>query len=89
MDNNIVKRSPLFYVGDKYKLMNQLKKLFPSEVSSFFEPFVGGGTVFLNVEAKNYYLNDVDENLINIHKLLARNSKNPNEFFRSIEKNNT
>ena len=53
--NNKIKRSPLFYVGDKYKLMKQLVNLFPKEVNNFYEPFVGGGTVFLNIEAKKYF----------------------------------
>ena len=42
--SNKIKRSPLFYVGDKFKLMNQLVNLFPKEINNFYEPFVGGGT---------------------------------------------
>jgi len=83
--NSKIKRSPLFYVGDKYKIMKQIKNLFPKEINNFYEPFVGGGTVFLNIKAKKYYLNDIDENLINIHKFLVKNSNNPSKFFRSVE----
>jgi len=83
---NKIKRSPLFYVGDKYKLMNQLIDLFPAEVDSFYEPFVGGGTVFLNVNANKYYLNDIDKNLVNIHKFLIKSSKDRRQFFRDVEK---
>lgn len=81
-----IQRSPLFYVGDKYKLIRQIKSVFPEKIDNFYEPFVGGGTVFLNVEAKNYYLNDIDKNLINIHKFLLNSSVNPDRFFRNIEK---
>ncbi len=84
--NSKIKRSPLFYVGDKYKLMKQLIGLFPAEIDSFYEPFVGGGTVFLNINANKYYLNDIDKNLVNIHKFLIRNSKNQNWFFKDVEK---
>lgn len=84
--NSKIKRSPLFYVGDKYKLMNQLINLFPQKINNFYEPFVGGGTVFLNVKANRYYLNDIDKNLINIHDFLIKNSNNPSNFFRSVEK---
>jgi len=84
--NNKIKRSPLFYVGDKYKLMKQLVNLFPKEVNNFYEPFVGGGTVFLNIEAKKYFLNDIDKHLINIHKLLIASSKNSKKFFKETEK---
>jgi len=85
MDNKI-KRSPLFYVGDKYKLIGQIKDLFPEGINNFYEPFVGGGTVFLNIEAKKYHLNDVDKNLINIHKFLIKNLRDSNKFFNNVKK---
>jgi len=84
--NNKITRSPLFYVGDKYKLMKQLINLFPKDIGDFYEPFVGGGTVFLNITAKKYYLNDIDKNLIDIHHFLIESSKNPSKFFNDIEK---
>ncbi len=83
---NKIKRSPLFYVGDKYKLMKQLIGLFPQEVDTFYEPFVGGGTVFLNINANKYFLNDNDKNLIAIHKFLIGRSNNPDSFFKDVEK---
>lgn len=76
-----VNRSPLFYVGDKYKLIGEIKSHFPTYINRFFEPFVGGGSVFLNVDANEYILNDVDSNVINIHKFLCSQNKCPNAFF--------
>ena len=67
-------RSPLFYVGDKYKILNQVVKHFPNKINSFVEPFVGGGSVFLNVDALNYNLNDYDYHLIELHKFLIKNT---------------
>jgi len=84
--NKKIKRSPLFYVGDKYRLMKQLLDLFPAEINNFYEPFAGGGTVFLNIQANKYFLNDIDRHLVNIHKLLISNAKNPEKFFRDVEK---
>jgi DNA adenine methylase len=84
--NSKIKRSPLFYVGDKYKLMKQLIGLFPTEIDKFYEPFVGGGTVFLNINANKYFLNDIDKNLVNIHNFLIESSKNQDRFFKSVEK---
>ena len=83
--NKKIKRSPLFYVGDKYKLMAQLLDLFPRRIGNFYEPFVGGGTVFLNVEAKRYLLNDIDAHLVNIHKFLVSVSNSPGKFFDAVE----
>lgn len=84
--NRKIKRSPLFYVGDKYKLMKQLLDLFPKEINNFYEPFTGGGTVFLNIDAKKYFLNDLDKHFINIHRFLIQSSNDPNKFFKAVEK---
>ena len=79
-------RSPLFYMGDKYKLINQLINFFPKKINNFYEPFVGGGSVFLNIKAKKYYLNDLDKNLILLHKFLISSSNNSKKFFGDLEK---
>lgn len=47
---------------------------------------MGGGSVFLNTQAKKYFLNDNDKNLINIHTFLIKSSKNPTSFFKQVEK---
>tara|TARA_X000000950_G_scaffold277676_1_gene367433 strand:- start:5623 stop:6528 length:906 start_codon:yes stop_codon:yes gene_type:complete len=78
-------RSPLFYMGDKFKLLDQLKEKFPKKINNFIEPFTGGGSVFLNVVANNYFLNDRDKHLIGLHKHLLKCSKNPKSFFFNIK----
>ena len=70
-------RSPLFYMGDKFKLLDQLKEKFPKSINNFIEPFTGGGSVFLNVNADKYFLNDRDKYLIGLHKHLIKSSKSP------------
>ncbi len=77
-------RSPLFYVGDKYKLYPKIRKYFPKTINRFIEPFTGGGSVFLNVNANEYLLNDIDTNVINIHHFLIEQSENPKAFFDSV-----
>lgn len=64
------KRSPLFYVGDKYKLMPQLLKFFPDKIDSFIDVFAGGGSVSLNTKAKKYVLNDNNLNIVRLHRFL-------------------
>lgn len=78
-------RSPLFYVGDKFKLIPEIKKYFPSKIDTFIEPFVGGGSVFMNIKANNYLLNDIDSNIIDLHKFLEKQSKDSNAFFNNVE----
>jgi DNA adenine methylase len=82
---NKLNRSPLFYVGDKYKLLNEILPYFPKNVDRFIEPFTGGGSVFLNVEAKKYLLNDIDKNVYLLHKFLLNHSKKPEKFLKEVE----
>ena len=81
-----IMRSPFFYVGDKDKLMSQLKKLFPTDIDNYYEPFVGGGSSFLNTEAKKFYLNDVNKNIIKLHCYLYDFKKNREKFFENLFK---
>jgi DNA adenine methylase len=84
MKKEKINRSPLFYVGDKYKLKKEIKTHFPPSINQFIEPFVGGGSVYLNVKAKKYLLNDIDKNVIDIHKFLCSFVEKENEFYDLI-----
>ena len=77
-------RSPFFYVGDKFKLLPQLQDNFPKEIDKFIEPFCGGGSVFLNTTAKQYLLNDIDSNMVALHKMLIAYSNNEDAFWNRI-----
>jgi len=84
MTKNGIIRSPLFYVGDKYKLIEEIRQKFPTDINRFIEPFVGGGSVFLNVPARTYLLNDIDTNVINLHKLLCKYVGKEELFFKNL-----
>lgn len=77
-------RSPFFYVGDKYKLMPQLKTLFPKNISTYVEPFAGGGSSFLNTKAKRYLINDIDKYVIELHKCLCTYVEEPEVFIEKL-----
>ena len=78
--NNEFNRSPFFYVGDKFKLLPQLRENFPKNIERLVEPFCGGGSVFLNTPAKEYVLNDIDSNIVSLHQFLISYSKNETDF---------
>lgn len=78
-------RSPFFYVGDKYKLIEEISSYFPDDIEKFVEPFVGGGSVFMNIDARKFYLNDIDVNVIALHKFLCKSANKRTEFFSLIE----
>ncbi|WP_294595492.1 Dam family site-specific DNA-(adenine-N6)-methyltransferase [uncultured Phocaeicola sp.] len=78
---NGIARSPLFYVGDKYKLIREIKTHFPNNINRFIEPFVGGGSVMMNVDANCFILNDINGFVIAIHQMLCEYLENPSAFY--------
>lgn len=77
-------RSPLFYVGDKYKLMPQLKELFPKEIETYYDIFCGGGSASININAKKIVMNDVDKKIIQLHRHLQSASNDINAFITKM-----
>lgn len=82
LEMNKINRSPLYYLGDKYKLLPQLKKLFPNNIRNFYDAFAGGGTVIANVIAQKYFYNDKQKEVCNIVKLLS--NTNPIKILNDI-----
>lgn len=83
-DKKDIIRSPFFYVGDKYKIMPQLRRLTPIKVSDYIEPFVGGGSSFLNTFGTRYLLNDIDPYVINLHIELGKYIYNIENLFKKL-----
>lgn len=84
MENKKTIRSPFFYVGDKYKLMPQLKKLMPKNIEQYIEPFVGGGSSFLNSIGTSYMLNDVDSYVVELHRQIGSYIGKAEELFEEL-----
>ena len=84
-NSSTCRRSPFFYVGDKFKLVPQLKENFPDDIERFIEPFCGGGSVFLNTNAKQYLLNDIDSYMIKLHNFLMSSSSQPESFWNELK----
>lgn len=55
---NLIK-SPLNYVGGKYKLLPQILPRFPDNINTFIDLFSGGCNVGINVNAKQIICNDI------------------------------
>lgn len=83
MRNNII-RSPMFYVWDKYRLMNEIKWYFPKEIDTFIEPFLWWWSVFLNTNANAFVLNDISSHVISVHKYLQEHACKEDLFFSDV-----
>lgn len=60
------------YNGGKSRELKIIKPYFP-EFDTYVEPFVGGGSVFFNLEKKNSIINDLNPVLVAFYKDLAFN----------------
>ncbi|MFZ7255961.1 Dam family site-specific DNA-(adenine-N6)-methyltransferase [Avibacterium avium] len=56
----------LKWAGGKFRLTEQINKLFPKKKQCLIEPFVGAGAVFLNSQFERYILVDINADLINL-----------------------
>jgi DNA adenine methylase Dam len=68
-------KSPLNYVGGKYKLLPQLLKLFPSPLTTFVDLFCGGLNVSMNVEAERYVANDISRQTVELFEFFKNHDK--------------
>lgn len=69
-------RSALKWAGGKKKVINDIASLLPSKGKRrLVEPFVGGGSVFLNLEFDEYLLVDMNKDLINLFNIIKNQPK--------------
>lgn len=59
-------KSPLNYIGGKYRLLPQILPLFPEQINTFVDLFAGGLDVSINVEANHVICNDINNYVIGL-----------------------
>ena len=65
-------KSPLNYVGGKFKLLPQILPLFPEDINTFVDLFAGGFNVGINVKANKVICNDYEKVVINFLKDISK-----------------
>lgn len=61
------------WVGGKRQLMFELLKNMPKTYNRYFEPFIGGGALFFELQPENAYISDMNEELINLYSVVRDN----------------
>ncbi len=69
---NEVVKSPLNYIGGKYKILQQILPLFPNNINTFIDLFAGGCNVGINAKADNVIFNDNLTFLIDFFKIIQK-----------------
>ena len=82
MENKLIK-SPMNYIGGKYKLLPQILPLFPKNINTFVDMFCGGLNVGINVRSNKIIANDYNHFIIDIFKEFKEKSKE--EVLKHIE----
>ena len=83
MNDKLIK-SPMNYIGGKYKLLPQILPLFPNKISMFYDVFGGGASVSLNVNSEFVYYNDIVPYVSNMFNEVK--GKTTEECLKEIEK---
>ena len=66
----------------------ELKYILPNapQFKRYFEPFVGGGSVFMAIRAKEYYINDLSSELVALYNNIAKSDKSFFIYVEAIDK---
>lgn len=72
----------LKYPGGKERELKHINNSLPPVIRNFYEPFLGGGAVYFNIDAKHYYVNDKSKELMDFYGNVA--SQN-DVFFEKLE----
>lgn len=61
------------WLGGKTKLLPQLAEIRPESFDRYYEPFIGGGALFLSIAPTNAVINDLNPHLVNLYTQVRDN----------------
>jgi DNA adenine methylase len=73
--NNSLIKPYLKWAGSKRQLLTEIKKHLPKDISSYtyYEPFIGAGALFFELQPKKAVINDINEQLILTYNVIKGN----------------
>ncbi|MCR4890654.1 MAG: DNA adenine methylase [Lachnospiraceae bacterium] len=84
----------LKWVGGKRQLLDSLSPLLPKQITSYCEPFVGGGALLFHLQPEKALINDINSDLIRVYLVIKenvqelieelKNYRNESDFFYSV-----
>ena len=73
MPKNKLVSPVLKWVGGKRQLLPSIKPMLPKRITSYCEPFVGGGAVLFDLQPKKAIVNDINSDLILVYTVIRDN----------------
>lgn len=80
-----IQKGLLKWAGGKEREIANLKVNFPRSINRYFEPFVGGGSVYLNVNANSYFINDAYDELTEFYRLILNNNQDLKKYLLMLD----
>lgn len=71
--------------GGKEKELSFIFPNAPAKINNYYEPFVGGGAVFMAFNADNFFINDRSNELINLYKFISKKDATFYKWANGIE----
>jgi len=92
--NNKLVAPVLKWVGGKRQLLGTLTPLLPQRITTYCEPFVGGGALLFSLQPNTAYVNDINGDLIRVYNVIKsdvesliaalQEYKNEADFFYAV-----
>lgn len=84
----------LKWVGGKRQLLDEITPLIPKRMTTYCEPFLGGGAVLFSIQPSKAIVNDLNEDLITVYAVIRddvealieslKKHKNTSDYFYTI-----
>lgn len=83
VDQPLKARPFIKWVGGKRQLLPKILSVVPRKFNRYYEPFVGGGALFFELQPARAVLGDYNEELINAYRVVR---DNPDELLRDLKR---
>lgn len=80
-----MEKSFIKWAGGKEKELPIILSNLPKKYNRYIEPFVGGGSVYLNINCKDSIINDKSDELIMLYNMIKNNNK---DFIKKLKEIN-
>lgn len=77
------------WLGGKRRVLKELRPFYPQNYNQYYEPFVGGGSVFYDVSPQEAVISDSNGELINVYETIRNDTKELIEILREHAHLNT
>jgi len=71
------------WAGGKEKELKYIIPNLPESFANYYEPFVGGGSVFTAIQSEKAFINDKSQELIGLYKIIQSSERD--DFFNALD----